>query len=196
MSIISRGSVLRLFGGKRFASLWERVEQSAGMRFESVEDLLQSMLEGLERWKAAVAREGDYSAMKKQHENQLEEYGMQIQGLKNEIKKQTVSNGEFTNNLLDIYDLTERVAFDRHLSAEKTLDSIRAATKAALDASGVQIVEDVNVRFNPEKHQAVSVTYTDTPDLNDHVAECLKSGIIRNGICIRAEEVVVYKFKA
>ena len=194
MSIISKRGFLKFFEDKRFASLWEDVENSSGRRFDSVKDLLHALLDCVDKQEGLIHdTECDPSEMQNPYADQLEQKSKMLQELEREVERQTVTNHEITRNLIEVFDLTERAAFDRHLSTEKLLDSIQSAIKAALNSSKVQIVEDVGVPFNPERHQAVSVTYTDDPGLNEHIAECIRVGIVRNGSCIRAEEVVIYK---
>lgn len=194
MSIFSKRGFLKFFEDKRFASLWEEVENSSGCRINSVKDLLQAMLDCVEKQEEHIPDpECDPSAMQNRHTNQLDEKSEIDQELEREVEKQSESNHGITTKMIEIFDLTERASFDRHLSTEKLLDSIQSAIKAALNSSGVQIVEDVGIPFNPARHQAVSVTYTDDPGLNEHIAECIRVGIVKNGSCIRAEEVVIYK---
>jgi len=104
----------------------------------------------------------------------------------------------FVENLLPVIDSMEmgQVAA---VSDNATLDSIREGTELTmnmfaqvLERSGLQQIDPLGEKFNPERHQAISMVEIQDAESNS-VIEVMQKGFLLNDRLIRPAMVVVAK---
>lgn len=105
---------------------------------------------------------------------------------------------KFSNELLPVLDNLERAlsAADHENEALKPMiEGLELTLKSFLDAVrkfGIEVVEEKNVVFNPEVHQAM--TLIDSPEHeSNHVVDVMQKGYTLNGRLLRPAMVIVSK---
>lgn len=107
---------------------------------------------------------------------------------------------KFTNELLPVIDSLERaleVTDRNNPQLHATIEGLELTLKSLLDAVrkfGVEVVNEINVAFNPEVHQAMSMMESDAMDPN-HVLMVMQPGYTLNGRLLRPAMVAVSKAK-
>lgn len=107
---------------------------------------------------------------------------------------------KFTHELLPVIDNLERAleVADKDNDAFKNLiEGVELTLKSLLDAVrkfGVEIVGEVNVPFNPDVHQAMSLLESDEVAPN-HIVTVMQRGYTLNGRLLRPAMVAVAKAK-
>ncbi|EXU76034.1 nucleotide exchange factor GrpE [Erwinia mallotivora] len=108
---------------------------------------------------------------------------------------------KFANELLPVIDSLERaleVADKENPELTAMVEGIDLTLKSLLGAVGkfgVQVVEDINVPFNPDIHQAMSMMESADVAPN-HVLMVMQRGYTLNGRLLRPAMVAVSKAKA
>ncbi len=108
---------------------------------------------------------------------------------------------KFTNELLPVIDSLERaleVADKSNPELTSMVEGIELTLKSLLGAVrkfGVEVIGEVNVPFNPELHQAMSMMESDDVAPN-HVMMVMQRGYTLNGRLLRPAMVAVAKAKA
>ncbi|AXF75132.1 nucleotide exchange factor GrpE [Erwinia tracheiphila] len=108
---------------------------------------------------------------------------------------------KFANELLPVIDSLERaleVADKENPELTAMVEGIDLTLKSLLGAVGkfgVEVVGDINVPFNPEIHQAMSMMESEDVAPN-HVLLVMQRGYILNGRLLRPAMVAVSKPKA
>ncbi|WP_338557553.1 nucleotide exchange factor GrpE [Erwinia sp. E_sp_B04_7] len=108
---------------------------------------------------------------------------------------------KFTNELLPVIDSLERaleVADKSNPELTSMVEGIELTLKSLLGAVrkfGVEVIGDVNVPFNPELHQAMSMMESEDVAPN-HVMMVMQRGYTLNGRLLRPAMVAVAKAKA
>ncbi|WP_380183528.1 nucleotide exchange factor GrpE [Kalamiella sp. sgz302252] len=108
---------------------------------------------------------------------------------------------KFANELLPVIDSLERaleVADKDNAELAAMIEGIDLTLKSLLGAVrkfGVEVVGDVNVPFNPEIHQAMSMIESEDVAPN-HVLMVMQRGYTLNGRLLRPAMVAVAKAKA
>jgi len=108
---------------------------------------------------------------------------------------------KFANELLPVIDSLERaleVADKANPELTSMVEGIELTLKSLLDAVrkfGVEVIGDVNVPFNPELHQAMSMMESEDVAPN-HVLMIMQRGYTLNGRLLRPAMVAVAKAKA
>ncbi len=59
---------------------------------------------------------------------------------------------------------------------------------------GVSIINKINIPFNPDYHQAMSILECDKKDKDNYIVDILQEGYILNGRLLRPAMVKVFKF--
>lgn len=105
---------------------------------------------------------------------------------------------KFSNELLPVLDNLERAlsATDHENETMKPMiEGLELTLKSFLDAVrkfGIEVVEEKNVVFNPEVHQAM--TLIDSPEHeSNHVVDVMQKGYTLNGRLLRPAMVIVSK---
>ncbi|WP_455820265.1 nucleotide exchange factor GrpE [Pseudomonas cerasi] len=107
---------------------------------------------------------------------------------------------KFSNELLPVIDSLERaleVADKSNLELASMIEGIDLTMKSLLGAVrkfGVEVVGDINVPFNPEVHQAMSMVESEDVAPN-HVLMVMQRGYTLNGRLLRPAMVAVSKAK-
>lgn len=107
---------------------------------------------------------------------------------------------KFANELLPVIDSLERaleVADKSNPELAPMIEGIELTMKSLLDAVrkfGVEVVGDINVPFNPEVHQAMSMMESEDVAPN-HVLMVMQRGYTLNGRLLRPAMVAVSKAK-
>ncbi|MFK8260064.1 nucleotide exchange factor GrpE [Erwinia sp. AnSW2-5] len=107
---------------------------------------------------------------------------------------------KFANELLPVIDSLERaleVADKSNPELAAMIEGIELTMKSLLDAVrkfGVEVVGDINVPFNPEVHQAMSMVESEDVAPN-HVLMVMQRGYTLNGRLLRPAMVAVSKAK-
>lgn len=107
---------------------------------------------------------------------------------------------KFANELLPVIDSLERaleVADKSNPELAAMIEGIELTMKSLLDAVrkfGVEVVGDINVPFNPEVHQAMSMMESEEVAPN-HVLMVMQRGYTLNGRLLRPAMVAVSKAK-
>ena len=107
---------------------------------------------------------------------------------------------KFANELLPVIDSLERaleVADKDNAEQAAMIEGIDLTLKSLLGAVrkfGVEVVGDVNVPFNPEIHQAMSMMESEEVEPN-HVLMVMQRGYTLNGRLLRPAMVAVAKAK-
>lgn len=107
---------------------------------------------------------------------------------------------KFSNELLPVIDSLERaldLADKSNPDLAAMIEGIELTLKSMLDAVrkfGVEQVGEVNVPFNPEVHQAMTMMESDQHEPN-HVMMVMQKGYTLNGRLIRPAMVAVSKAK-
>ncbi|MDC9589707.1 nucleotide exchange factor GrpE [Xenorhabdus sp. XENO-10] len=105
---------------------------------------------------------------------------------------------KFANELLPVIDNLERAleAVDRtNETLLSMVEGIELTLKSFIDAVGkfgVEVVGDINVPFNPEVHQAMTMMESDQHEPN-HVMLVMQKGYTLNGRLLRPAMVAVSK---
>lgn len=108
---------------------------------------------------------------------------------------------KFANELLPVIDSLERaleVADKANPELTSMVEGIELTLKSLLGAVrkfGVEVIGDVNVPFNPELHQAMSMMESEDVAPN-HVLMVMQRGYMLNGRLLRPAMVAVAKAKA
>lgn len=108
---------------------------------------------------------------------------------------------KFANELLPVIDSLERaleVADKANPDLTSMVEGIELTLKSLLGAVrkfGVEVIGDVNVPFNPELHQAMSMMESEDVAPN-HVLMIMQRGYTLNGRLLRPAMVAVAKAKA
>lgn len=79
--------------------------------------------------------------------------------------------------------------------AEAYLRGIPDDLADILDQNGVDIYQDDTEVFNPRTQKAMKNVPTDDPELNKHIAKCLRPGYRWNGTILKPELVQIYKYE-
>ncbi|MBG2821174.1 nucleotide exchange factor GrpE [Proteus mirabilis] len=105
---------------------------------------------------------------------------------------------KFSNELLPVLDNLERAlsaADHENEQMKPMIEGLELTLKSFLDAVrkfGIEVVEEKNVAFNPEVHQAM--TLIDSPEHEaNHVVDVMQKGYTLNGRLLRPAMVVVSK---
>ncbi|MBG2948921.1 nucleotide exchange factor GrpE [Proteus mirabilis] len=105
---------------------------------------------------------------------------------------------KFSNELLPVLDNLERAlsaADHENEQMKPMIEGLELTLKSFLDAVrkfGIEVVEEKNVAFNPEVHQAM--TLIDSPEYEaNHVVDVMQKGYTLNGRLLRPAMVVVSK---
>lgn len=105
---------------------------------------------------------------------------------------------KFSNELLPVLDNLERAlsaADSENEQIKPMIEGLELTLKSFLDAVhkfGIEVVDEKNVAFNPEVHQAM--TLIDSPDhKSNHVVDVMQKGYTLNGRLLRPAMVVVSK---
>jgi len=108
---------------------------------------------------------------------------------------------KFANELLPVIDSLERaleVADKTNPELASMIEGIELTMKSLLGAVrkfGVEVVGDINVPFNPEVHQAISMMESEDVAPN-HVIMVMQRGYTLNGRLLRPAMVAVAKAKS
>lgn len=105
---------------------------------------------------------------------------------------------KFSNELLPVLDNLERAlsaADHENETMKPMIEGLELTLKSFLDAVrkfGIEVVEEKNVLFNPEVHQAM--TLIDSPEHeSNHVVDVMQKGYTLNGRLLRPAMVIVSK---
>ncbi|MDX7993029.1 nucleotide exchange factor GrpE [Xenorhabdus sp. Reich] len=105
---------------------------------------------------------------------------------------------KFSNELLPVIDNLERAldAADReNETLQSMIEGIELTLKSFIDAVGkfgIEVVSDINVPFNPEVHQAMTMMESEQHEPN-HVMFVMQKGYTLNGRLLRPAMVAVSK---
>ncbi|WP_099073682.1 nucleotide exchange factor GrpE [Proteus alimentorum] len=105
---------------------------------------------------------------------------------------------KFSNELLPVLDNLERAlsaADHENESLKPMIEGLELTLKSFLDAVrkfGIEVVEEKNVVFNPEVHQAMTLIDSPEHDSN-HVVDVMQKGYTLNGRLLRPAMVIVSK---
>ncbi|TCV92190.1 molecular chaperone GrpE [Biostraticola tofi] len=108
---------------------------------------------------------------------------------------------KFAGELLPVIDNLERgleMADRANSELTGTIEGIELTLKSLLDAVrkfGIEVVGDINVPFNPEVHQAMTMLESDEHQPN-HVMMVMQKGYTLNGRLLRPAMVAVSKAKS
>lgn len=105
---------------------------------------------------------------------------------------------KFSNELLPVLDNLERAlsaADHENETMKPMIEGLELTLKSFLDTVrkfGIEVVEEKNVVFNPEVHQAM--TLIDSPEHeSNHVVDVMQKGYTLNGRLLRPAMVIVSK---
>ena len=140
----------------------------------------------------------------------VQEYWDQIMRLRAEIEnnhkraQRDIENAhkyalkQFVENLLPVIDSME-MGQTAAVAENATLDSIREGSELTmnmfvqvLERSGLEQIDPIGEKFDPEKHQAISMVESADVDSN-HIIEVMQKGFLLNERLIRPAMVVVAK---
>ncbi|MGA3699933.1 nucleotide exchange factor GrpE [Enterobacteriaceae bacterium TYF_5] len=105
---------------------------------------------------------------------------------------------KFSNELLPVLDNLERAlsaADHENESLKPMIEGLELTLKSFLDAVrkfGIEVVEEKNVVFNPEVHQAMTLIDSPSHESN-HVVDVMQKGYTLNGRLLRPAMVIVSK---
>lgn len=105
---------------------------------------------------------------------------------------------KFSNELLPVLDNLERAlsaADHENEQMKPMIEGLELTLKSFLDAVrkfGIEVVEEKNVAFNPEVHQAMILIDSPEHEAN-HVVDVMQKGYTLNGRLLRPAMVVVSK---
>lgn len=105
---------------------------------------------------------------------------------------------KFSNELLPVLDNLERAlsaADHENEQMKPMIEGLELTLKSFLDAVrkfGIEVVEEKNVAFNPEVHQAMTLIDSHEHEAN-HVVDVMQKGYTLNGRLLRPAMVVVSK---
>lgn len=123
---------------------------------------------------------------------------------KNAERSVTLATKNFVLELLPVIDALEQgiQAANKQEQIEQNINSITSMKngmelvlkmfKNALTKQGVIIIGEINVKFDPAHHEAVSVNESNEVEA-DHIISVLQTGYILNGYVIRTAKVVIAK---
>lgn len=105
---------------------------------------------------------------------------------------------KFSNELLPVLDNLERAlsaADHDNEQLKPMIEGLELTLKSFLDAVhkfGIEVVDEKNVVFNPEVHQAMTLIDSPAHDAN-HVVDVMQKGYTLNGRLLRPAMVIVSK---
>lgn len=105
---------------------------------------------------------------------------------------------KFSNELLPVLDNLERAltaADHENEQMKPMIEGLELTLKSFLDAVhkfGIEVVDEKNVVFNPEVHQAMTLIDSPAHDAN-HVVDVMQKGYTLNGRLLRPAMVIVSK---
>ncbi|HCH49842.1 MAG TPA: nucleotide exchange factor GrpE [Proteus sp.] len=105
---------------------------------------------------------------------------------------------KFSNELLPVLDNLERAlsaADHDNEQLKPMIEGLELTLKSFLDAVhkfGIEVVDETNVVFNPEVHQAMTLIDSPAHDAN-HVVDVMQKGYTLNGRLLRPAMVIVSK---
>lgn len=108
---------------------------------------------------------------------------------------------KFVNELLPVLDSLDRaleVSDKNNTDMASMVEGIELTQKSMVDVMrkfGVEVVDSINVPFNPDIHQAIAMVESDEVSPN-HVLMVMQKGYTLNGRTLRAAMVSVAKAKA
>lgn len=116
------------------------------------------------------------------------------------IQERARGQGELIKGILNSLDDLDRFA---HLNPETTdvrtvIDGVSMVEKnvqKALSGAGVEIIDPVELPFDPNLHEAVSTQAAETPDEDHMVAQVYQRGYMLNGQLLRPARVVVKQYQ-
>lgn len=142
-----------------------------------------------------------------QHKKELKEIKLRAQAEIENIRRRTeidiekaykFSLEKLINELLPIIDSLEK-PLELNNQEKKDVKIITEGIKLTLKALlnivkkfGVEVINDVNVQFNPEIHQAISTIDSDQVN-NNHIIKVVQKGYTLNGRLLRPSMVIVSK---
>lgn len=194
--------------------LWENIESVIGDKCNSVSEIFEAILthgesvkqlsqEKENDLKRIASLQEELNSIKTENEKlsvssitqkkQIEDYLLTINHTRDELLQKQALIKDANKTLLGCVDLLARLDYDKHLTLEEAKDTLIVSINGVLKKSGYSIMNENGIPFDPKYHNVVSITPTDNPDLEDHVAETIRSGIVKDGKCVRAQEVVIYK---
>ena len=155
----------------------------------------------------ALARVDELEKQLQQSQKTEREAMIRAQAEIENIRRSTQQNVEkahkfalekFSNELLPVLDNLERAlsaADHENEQMKPMIEGLELTLKSFLDAVrkfGIEVVEEKNVAFNPEVHQAM--TLIDSPEHEaNHVVDVMQKGYTLNGRLLRPAMVVVSK---
>lgn len=109
---------------------------------------------------------------------------------------------DFTNELLPVIDSLEsalEAANKENTALSNMITGIDLTLKSLLKVIskfGVKIINDINIPFNPDVHQAMSVIESNEDNVaNNYIVQVMQRGYILNGRLLRPAMVIVAKKK-
>jgi len=108
--------------------------------------------------------------------------------------------GDLIKTLLDSLDDLTRFAHFDPATADcaalvKGVEMVEKNVIKALTAVGVEVIDPVELPFDPNLHEAVSTQAAETPDEDHMVAQVYQRGFMLNGQLLRPARVVVKQYQ-
>ena len=202
MVFLQKKKFLEFVESRRFSYLWEEVERHFGKEFNCVQDFFEACINSL----TVSSKQQNNDVLKNQFESEIS--NIRIEELRSSIsnlEKELNENGEvvkmahnqissFVSYAVESLDLIQRLEYDKHLSDMIVLDSIKQSSIKILSDNGYTLLNETGTPFNSKTQNIISVSPTNDIKLEGVVAESLKFGVLKDGKCIRSQDVVVYKY--
>lgn len=112
----------------------------------------------------------------------------------------TMAQAELIRDILPTLDDLGRVADTPHESTtvqalDEGIELILRNLRKQLGEAGLERIEALGERFDPERHQAVMTTAVDDPDLDDTISRVLVDGYEFLGRLVRPAQVEVRRYE-
>lgn len=94
--------------------------------------------------------------------------------------------------LIAIREQLDLVKATQPNNVSKIIDNISREIKNIMISAGIEVVEDVHIKFNESIHSIVDTIETDDETKVDLIAKCVCPGYRHNGDCLKEQKVVIY----
>lgn len=144
---------------------------------------------------------GDLEAMRERHLRLAAEFdNFRKRTAREAAQERARGQGELIKAILNSLDDLDRFA---HLDPDATeartvtegITMVERNIQKALSGAGVEIIDPVELPFDPNLHEAVSTMPAESPDEDHMVAQVYQRGYLLNGQLLRPARVVVKQYQ-
>lgn len=149
---------------------------------------------------AKQSLENKYQEKIEQVKNRLvTEYEEKIEMIKKscqeQLSVQKEQNRDLCNTLIKIVELYDCSIDNDKIAPKSVIEEIYKISESTLHKMGIIFKNSVGEVYDSKYQNIVSVLNTDDKEQDKKVIESLSRGIIANGTCVKAQDVIIAKYK-